>query len=197
MTTAAGLLVRRVRNVLSTTPAQRHRLRLAVRRLDDDRPDWYEHVNLRSLHMPSYVDCLLGQVYGEYDVGLVALYGRYVRGESLAPGITAFAAGFPRRLWAVEVLDRRRSRAGTTSRPPLVPPDDRLASLAADLSPVAARAVVLDDRYDRDDRPGASDDALRRAIHRAVTHRHVPSPALVAALAHLRDDERATEGSTS
>lgn len=149
MTTAAGVLARRVWNTASTTPTQRYVLDLAARRLDDDRPDWYEHVNLATLDMSSHLDCLLGKVYGGYDRGLVALYGAYHRFDVSTPGITAFAAAFPRRLWVVEVLDRRRPAAWVTPRPPLVPPDDRLEPLAADLSPVAARAVVLDDRYDR------------------------------------------------
>lgn len=116
MTTAAGVLARRLWNTVSTTPTQRYVRDVAARRLDDDRPDWYEHVNLASLDMSSHLDCLLGQVYGGYDRGLVVLYGAYHRFDAVTPGITAFAAGFPRRLWAVEVLARRHTA------PPAPPP---------------------------------------------------------------------------
>lgn len=41
--------------------------------LDERVPGWAQQVRLDELHMASGLRCILGQVYGEYTVGLAAL----------------------------------------------------------------------------------------------------------------------------
>lgn len=109
MTTALGTHVRRAWNALTTTTRQRRALRLAVARLDVCAADWPDRVDVDTLNMSSHHDCVLGQVFGDYDRGLYALYGGSYWPFETNVSARAFAAGFPRRLWFAELRDRRRA----------------------------------------------------------------------------------------
>lgn len=130
-------LARRARVLLLTTPSQRRAHRVAARRLDAARPGWHDELDLRTLCMSSGTRCVLGQLYGDYDHGLTALYGsrRHVL-MSIGPGARAFGGAFPRVLWDAEVRDRRdrRERAAVVALHVLLATvrDDREACCSVD-----------------------------------------------------------------
>lgn len=101
-------------------------VRVTARDLDAVEPGWYrpDRVDLDQLYMASLRDCLLGQVFGYYSVGLERLAahrtdvaqegmpcGRFVYEHAAATGGTV-----PVELWRREVLARRERDAGTAPR---------------------------------------------------------------------------------
>lgn len=92
-------------------------VRVTARDLDAVEPSWYrpDRVDLDRLNMASLCDCLLGQVFGYYSVGLNRLAShrtdvdqegmfcdRFVHEHVVATG-----GGVPAELWRREVLARR------------------------------------------------------------------------------------------
>lgn len=68
----------------------RDRVAAGAEFLDTRRPDWYLHVNTETLHMGSFTADVLGQLYGSYLEGLVALFGMDVTvDDSESYGFTA------------------------------------------------------------------------------------------------------------
>jgi hypothetical protein len=43
--------------------------------LDEERPNWFEEIDLDELKMANCNHCILGQIYGEYDAGIEVLSG--------------------------------------------------------------------------------------------------------------------------
>jgi len=41
--------------------------------LDEVRPNWYNEVDLKTLDMDNSQECLMGQLYGQYNVGMHAV----------------------------------------------------------------------------------------------------------------------------
>lgn len=37
--------------------------------LDEVNPEWWERINLQTLQMNSFINCVLGQLYGDYHEG--------------------------------------------------------------------------------------------------------------------------------
>lgn len=85
--------------------------------LDEHRPGWAEEINLDTLRILSCTECVLGQVYGRYGVGLKELgitagdkYGFAVsiHWTNMYPW---FANKAPwedlQKAWAVEIMARR------------------------------------------------------------------------------------------
>lgn len=98
--------------------ADRVAFRAAVRRLDRVKPRWRERVDPSRLDMMCADRCVLGQVFGDYGLGMTALE------RTLLPDVhdRAFGADFPAAPWLVELARHRRSH----------PVDDRdLAGVAS------------------------------------------------------------------
>jgi hypothetical protein len=47
----------------------------AAKRLDKEKPGWEGKININTLDMTNYRLCILGQLYGEYDIGQRTLFG--------------------------------------------------------------------------------------------------------------------------
>lgn len=88
----------------------------AARLLDEVVPDWFRVLDLTRLRMVSRFDCVLGQLYDEYNVGLwaleVALEDRYHAGD-VRDALRAFGGFVDEHLWYREV-DARRAREATS-----------------------------------------------------------------------------------
>jgi hypothetical protein len=41
--------------------------------LDEKRPNWYNEVDTKTLDMDSAQECLMGQLYGQYNLGMAAV----------------------------------------------------------------------------------------------------------------------------
>lgn len=50
-------------------------VKVAAKLLDKVMPGWYKKISLSRLNMSWYLDCILGQLYGEYDKGIKKLFG--------------------------------------------------------------------------------------------------------------------------
>lgn len=85
-----------------TSPLQRLELRLAVRRLDRVVPGWRARVDPATLDMHCVEDCVLGQLFGDYDAGL-----RAVGARPWTIFDAAFHGGFPVHLWLAELRPAR------------------------------------------------------------------------------------------
>lgn len=46
----------------------------AAKKLDVIRPDWPQAINFDTLDMNDCKNCILGQIFGYYDNGIIALY---------------------------------------------------------------------------------------------------------------------------
>lgn len=80
------------------------KVRRAARMLDRQCPGWAETVDLDKLRMPSPKYCVLGQLYGTYELGLS------VEGLGLRRAlrhVKAFRSGVSEEEWAIEVSRRR------------------------------------------------------------------------------------------
>lgn len=42
--------------------------------LDSERPNWFTQIDTDKLHMSSLCDCILGQVYGDFETGTKELF---------------------------------------------------------------------------------------------------------------------------
>lgn len=51
----------------------RSRIERGARLLDERRPGWHQEINLDTLNLNSYHNCVLGQLYGRYDRGALRL----------------------------------------------------------------------------------------------------------------------------
>lgn len=73
----------------------------AMDQLDRAKPDWRESVHLEKLSLDSWYFCILGQVFGNYDAGIKALYGKapFDVTERENPEIVVFTSDVPPRLW--------------------------------------------------------------------------------------------------
>lgn len=83
----------------------RRRVDRGARLLDAKRPDWYDRVNLLTLDMGSRGYCVVGQLYGNYGLGILAV----LRVDGRQHGFNAVSWRFSLldRLWTREVQDRR------------------------------------------------------------------------------------------
>lgn len=82
----------------SVTDEQLLQLREAVERLDQVCPDWRNRVNVNQLNMRSIFNCVLGQVFDNYDYGIKKLYGSF-EGATNAYSANAFYPDFPVEPW--------------------------------------------------------------------------------------------------
>ena len=57
--------------------------------LDEKRPGWENEIDVDRLDMNNFKNCVLGQVYGEYDAGLVQLGIRILSTEAIRSGFDA------------------------------------------------------------------------------------------------------------
>jgi hypothetical protein len=78
--------------------------------VDERRPGWAAAIDRGRLRMSSCLECVLGQLYGEYERGKGALGidGAFDEGGAYDLGFNAIAHEYPalRRLW-LEEIDRR------------------------------------------------------------------------------------------
>lgn len=90
--------------------------------LDKTLPEgWFQGINLDRLQMDSCVDCILGQLYGSYSMGIEVLKLDYVSDElhEYLPEYLGFVAGFGDQfLW---VLLRNEWKKLITERKESVP----------------------------------------------------------------------------
>jgi hypothetical protein len=95
-----------VRATTGLTVVDRVAFRAAVRRLNHVVPRWRERVDPDRLDMMCADRCVLGQVFGDYGVGLTVL------GQALLPDLhdRAFGADFPAAPWLAELANHRPSR---------------------------------------------------------------------------------------
>jgi hypothetical protein len=95
-----------VRAFTELTVGDRVAFRAAVRRLDRVAPGWRDRVNPATLCMYDGEHCVLGQLFGGYHAGLVALEQR------LLPDVHdhAFTADFPVAPWLAELARHRVAR---------------------------------------------------------------------------------------
>jgi hypothetical protein len=84
--------------------------------LDGLKPGWYEMVDLETLRMDSLLDCILGQVYGDWGYGAAEVGLNYDRSGQERHGFELTVEECTSNLgqakeglhnaWAAEVLDR-------------------------------------------------------------------------------------------
>jgi hypothetical protein len=84
--------------------AHRRAVLAAANLLDRRQPDWRSRVRPDLLDMADEHMCVLGQVFGDYLAGMIALYDTPYRRHVAGPSVTAFDGDFPAGLWR-EVLD--------------------------------------------------------------------------------------------
>ncbi len=73
--------------------------------LDEKRPDWFTLIDIEDLDIASSTRCICGQLYGQYQEGLLALNVEH-------PSELGFTIGESRQgineAWTYEVITRRR-----------------------------------------------------------------------------------------
>lgn len=84
--------------------------------LDGFKPGWFEKINLDTLQMDSLKDCILGQIYGDWDYGADAVGMNYDRSSQEWNGFELTECEYDyfkahtmeglRNAWSAEVLDR-------------------------------------------------------------------------------------------
>ncbi|HEU5032734.1 MAG TPA: hypothetical protein VFV01_47980 [Spirillospora sp.] len=62
--------------MVTITNREEERVAAGAAVLDKVRPDWFEYVDLPALDVRSCADCTLGQLFGEYQDGLIRLFGQ-------------------------------------------------------------------------------------------------------------------------
>ena len=82
--------------------------------LDQEKPNWFEEINLGKLEMGSCKDCILGQLYSNYDEGADVLFGQWSVEKNNSHGFTIFPdVSSPvlwrelRECWVREIKKRR------------------------------------------------------------------------------------------
>jgi hypothetical protein len=93
-----------------TYAVARHQVASAARRLGTADPAWWRRVNRSTLDLRDARRCLLAQVFGDYERGLLLLYG----GDhlvSLPSDADAFTRLVAESLWFAEVDRRARAAA--------------------------------------------------------------------------------------
>jgi len=78
-----------------TRSSERERVERGAALLSERRPDWYWNVNLSDLDIQSLKRCVLGQLYGGYNVGLSELNLRAYN-EDRHHGFDAYAENYSR-----------------------------------------------------------------------------------------------------
>lgn len=79
------------------------RVRKGTELLDRYYPDWYWNVDPDSIAIMSCTKCVLGQLYGHYQVGLIRLNLMH----GMNHGFGGFMAKRYKRAWREEILHRR------------------------------------------------------------------------------------------
>ena len=103
------------------------RVKQGAKFLDRSHKDWFLKIDLKILDLDDCMDCVLGQLYGEYRFGRAALngptlpwgdYGFDVPCEFLsAPRIDLYTAYSEyTKLWKAEVKERRARHASKKTR---------------------------------------------------------------------------------
>lgn len=86
--------------------------------LDQHRPEWWKIINLDELRMDNTCNCVLGQCYGTFDQGKLALDLDIARPthQDAAHGFEYYAPGDYRRLqneWVRVITERRQQEAAS------------------------------------------------------------------------------------
>jgi hypothetical protein len=72
--------------------------------LDKEKPGWYNKIDINRLDMTGHRSCILGQLYGEYEIGDTALFGK---NERRSDDDMAFGSEVDKNEWIKEIEARQ------------------------------------------------------------------------------------------